>query len=126
MTKVAELMGISLHTERPHESLPGVIVGELGGPLYELVRSVTEVLNDTGAILVSGGYLNLGGFVLEALQEGAKHTSQNDPSHAALEIVLERVSRSLEVGISKEPTRNVAGRESIPCLPGHDYSRGTA
>ncbi|KXN93403.1 hypothetical protein AN958_00329 [Leucoagaricus sp. SymC.cos] len=90
MTKVAELMGISLHTEIPHESLPGVMVGELGGPLYDLVNLVTGVLNETGTILVSGGYPNLGGFVLEALKEGGRRASHGS-EHSSLEVVLERL-----------------------------------
>jgi hypothetical protein len=92
MTKVAELMGVSLHTEKPHENLPGVIVGELGGPLYDLVKLVTEVLNETGAILHSGGYQNLGSFVLEALKEGARVQESQKSATAGLEISLERVS----------------------------------
>lgn len=88
MAQVAELMGVNLHVERPHETLPGVTVGELGGPLYELVMLITRVLNETGAILVNNGYINLGSFVLEALKEGAG--TQNTES--SLETVLARVS----------------------------------
>ncbi|KAF5351830.1 hypothetical protein D9756_007403 [Leucocoprinus leucothites] len=91
MTKVAELIGVSLHTERPHENLPGVVVGELGGPLYDLVKQVTEVMNQTGAILVSGGYPNLGSFILEALKEGGRSTNQDS---GALEVVLERLVKA--------------------------------
>ncbi|KAJ3574660.1 hypothetical protein NP233_g1626 [Leucocoprinus birnbaumii] len=91
MTKVAELMGVSLHVERPHESLPGVMVGELGGPLYNLVKQITEVLNQTGTILVSGGYPNLGSFVLEALKEGSRSAEQGS---TVLETVLERLVKA--------------------------------
>jgi len=51
-TKIAELMGIDLHVERPHETLHGVTIGQLGGPLYDLVMLITSVLNMTGSILV--------------------------------------------------------------------------
>lgn len=91
MTKVAELMGVSLHIEKPQEGLPGVIVGELGGPLYDLVKQITEVLNQTGEILVSGGYLNLGSFVLEALKEAGGSASQD---LASIEVVLERLVKA--------------------------------
>ncbi|KAF7782453.1 hypothetical protein Agabi119p4_1829 [Agaricus bisporus var. burnettii] len=87
MAQVAELMGVNLHVERPHETLPGVTVGELGGPLYELVMLITRVLNETGAILVNGGYINLGSFVLEALKEGAK-------TESSLETVLARLVKA--------------------------------
>lgn len=69
--KVADLMGVlkHIHIEVPHKSLPGVIVGELGGPIFELVRIITKVLNETGEVLQSGGYPDLGTFVLEALKK---------------------------------------------------------
>ncbi|EPQ57558.1 hypothetical protein GLOTRDRAFT_38685 [Gloeophyllum trabeum ATCC 11539] len=83
--KVAELMGLSVHTERNHESIPGVTVGELGGPAYELVKLVTETLNSTGEALVSGGYPDLGAFVVEALK-----TARGD-----MEGVLERLVKGI-------------------------------
>ncbi|KAF9484484.1 hypothetical protein BDN70DRAFT_825584 [Pholiota conissans] len=89
-SKIAEFMGINMHAERPHESIPGVIVGELGGPLYELVNLIASVLNETGHILVSGGYVNLGSFVAEALNEGGKVADKE----AAVEVVLERLVRA--------------------------------
>lgn len=69
--KVADLMGVlkHIHVEAPHKSLPGVIVGELGGPIFELVRIITKILNETGEVLQSGGYPDLGTFVLEALEK---------------------------------------------------------
>ena len=44
--KVADLMGVLKHThvEVPYESLPGVIVGEFGGPIFELIRTITKIL----------------------------------------------------------------------------------
>ncbi len=97
MTKVAELTGINLHIEKPHPKIPGIVIGELGGPLYDLVQLITQVLNETGLILVSGGYLNLGSFVLEALKEGESAQVHRGTGSTALETVLERVS----VGITK-------------------------
>jgi hypothetical protein len=81
--KVADLMGVlkHIHVEVPHESLPGVIVGELGGPIFELVRIITKVLNETGEVLQSGGYPDLGTFVLEALKK-----AKGDP-----DLVLQQV-----------------------------------
>ena len=90
ISKIAELMGISLHIERPHENIPGVTVGELRGPLYNLVKFITSVLNESGQILVDLGYANLGLFVAETLQQGGKVLNSSG-SEAAVEIILERV-----------------------------------
>lgn len=84
--KIAEFMGINLHVERPHENIPGVVVGKLGGPLYDLVQLIVSVLNETGVILVNSGYANLGSFVVEALQQCGKFQAE-----AAVEVVLEKV-----------------------------------
>ncbi|KAJ7039243.1 hypothetical protein C8F04DRAFT_1320585 [Mycena alexandri] len=45
--KVAELMRVNVHTEKPHETLEHVTIGELRGPMYDLVKLVTGVLNET-------------------------------------------------------------------------------
>lgn len=87
--QVAQHMGVTIHVERPHETIPGVTVGELGGPIYELVKLISSTLTETGQILDASGYSELGGFVLESLKEGAKA----DPS-TSLGIVLERVGRN--------------------------------
>jgi hypothetical protein len=44
--KVADLMGVLKHTrvEVPYESLPGVIVGDLGGLTFELIRIIIKIL----------------------------------------------------------------------------------
>ncbi len=89
-SKIAELMHINLHVERPHEKISGVTIGELGGPLYELVKMITETLNETGEILEKSGYKNLGSFVLEALQQAGK--AQESSTDEAVEVVLERVT----------------------------------
>ena len=90
LVMVAELLRIDLHVERPHGTLPGVTIGELGGPLHELVKLITDVLNETGRLLVDYGYPNLGSFVLAALEEGKKAGDE------ALEVVLERVRHTAE------------------------------
>ena len=85
--KVAELIGVEMHVEKPHPSLPGVTVGELGGPLYEYVQLVTQTLNETGRILLDHGYPNLGFFVVEALKEAEKEKSDQDTSAQAEAVV---------------------------------------
>lgn len=89
--KVAELLGVNVHVERPHETIAGLTIGELGGPMHELVQLISTALNETGTILVNMGYPNLGSFVAESLKEGAKVRSSSDPT-AELDAVLERVS----------------------------------
>ncbi|PFH52003.1 hypothetical protein AMATHDRAFT_141128 [Amanita thiersii Skay4041] len=88
--KVAELLGVNVYVERPHEKLVGVTVGELGGALYDLVKMITDILNETGRLLVEYGYPNLGSFVLRALEEGQKAQSKHEPN-ADIEVILERI-----------------------------------
>lgn len=92
--KVAELMGVSVHVERPHETIPGVTVGELGGPMYELVKLVSGTLNETGELLVRMGYPDMGSFVLEALKDGEKAGS-GEHKNAEVDAILERVGFKL-------------------------------
>jgi hypothetical protein len=91
--KLAELLGVSLHTERPHDTIQGLTVGQIGGPGWELVQILKTLLNETGKILVNGGYPNLGSFVAEALKEGEKVAREKGDPTAAAEVVLEQVRR---------------------------------
>ncbi|KAI0780006.1 hypothetical protein C8Q74DRAFT_1415659 [Fomes fomentarius] len=87
-TIVADLMRVtgSIHVERPHESIPGVTVGELGGLVWEIVQIISRTMNETGEALADGGYPDLGSFVLEALKEGEKvKNAGGDECEAALE-----------------------------------------
>jgi len=81
--KIADLMGVleHIHVEAPHKSLPGIVMGELGGPIFELVRIITKILNETGQELQNGGYPDLGTFLLEALKK-----AKGDP-----DVVLQQV-----------------------------------
>lgn len=89
LVQVAQLLRVNVHIERQHETLVGVTMGELGGPMYELVKLITDVLNETGGLLVEYGYPNLGSFVLKALEGGRKTRTAE---RSELEIVLEQVS----------------------------------
>lgn len=93
--KVAELMGVAsqVHKEKPHESIPGVTVGELGGPVWEVVQLTTKVLRETGDVLAKSGYQDLGAFVLEALKEGekARKNAKEGEVDPECDAVLERV-----------------------------------
>ncbi|KAG5646276.1 hypothetical protein DXG03_003872 [Asterophora parasitica] len=91
-TKVAELMGVNVHVERPHATIPGLTIGQLGGPMHELVGLITSTLTGTGQVLVQLGYPNLGAFVAEALKEGEKVKSD---ATQQLDVVLERLVRAI-------------------------------
>ncbi|KAH8079438.1 hypothetical protein BXZ70DRAFT_1012631 [Cristinia sonorae] len=96
--KIAELMGVAdkIHQEKDHESIPGLKVGQLGGPMWELVELITKVLHETGDVLVRGGYLNLGVFVLEALKEGEKAKAKESSNpNASADVILERLVRAI-------------------------------
>ena len=92
--QVAELLQVGIHVERPHETIPGVTVGELGGPMYEVVALLTRTLNETGEVLVNSGYKDMGSFMVEALKEGEKKKTADTPG-ADVEIILERVSHQI-------------------------------
>ncbi|KAI0298558.1 hypothetical protein BC826DRAFT_1090691 [Russula brevipes] len=93
-TKIAELLGVSLHIERQHESIQGLTIGQVGGPGWELVQLLKGLLDETGKILSNGGYPDLGSFVAEALKEGARVAHEKDDSAAAADVVLERLVRA--------------------------------
>lgn len=88
---IAEHMRVSVHVERPHESIPGVTVGEIGGPMHELVKLIADTLKETGEVLHRGGYPDLGTFVLEALNNGKRAGS----AKADADIVLEQIVKAI-------------------------------
>ncbi|KAI0093332.1 hypothetical protein BDY19DRAFT_923303 [Irpex rosettiformis] len=94
--QVADFMGVAgkIHIERPHPDIPGVKVGELGGPVWELVQLVTKVMKETGIILANGGYHDLGSFVLEALKEGEKAKEKADVINPECEVAVERLVKA--------------------------------
>lgn len=93
-TVVAELMRVEVHVERPHEGIPGVTVGEVGGPMYELVQMITRTMNETGKALVEMGYQDLGMFVLEALKNGQKK-AKGPGGEPDVDVVLEQIVKAI-------------------------------
>ncbi|CUA70477.1 hypothetical protein RSOLAG22IIIB_04215 [Rhizoctonia solani] len=65
--QIAGLLSVSIHQERAHETIPGLVVAERGGQLSELVGLIGQTLREAGEVLVQGGYEDLGTFVVEAL-----------------------------------------------------------
>jgi hypothetical protein len=89
VTKIATLLNINIHTESAHPTIPGLVVGEMGGPLFEICDLIRSVLNETGSILLQQGYPDFGSFVLECFKEGSKTPDM------ALDIIVERVGLHL-------------------------------
>lgn len=126
--KIAELMGVAdkVHQEKPHPDIPGLMVGQLGGPVWELVQLIAKAMKQTGEVLVKGGYPNLGAFVLEALKEGERaksDTKTQDLINPECDVILERVSfPSLYVVNCAEILLSIACT-SVPYTPGYGLGR---
>jgi len=87
--QVADLMSVHLHVEKPHSEIPGLIVGKLGGPIFDLVKLIVTTLRETGEVLESIGEPDLGSFVIKSLEEGDAKRSA-DPN-ASVDVVLSKV-----------------------------------
>ncbi|CCO36152.1 hypothetical protein RSOLAG1IB_06855 [Rhizoctonia solani AG-1 IB] len=83
--QIAQLLNVSIHEERAHESIPGLVVAERGGQLSELVGLITNTLKEAGEVLVKGGYDSLGAFMVEGL-ESAKGSA---------EVLVERLVKAI-------------------------------
>lgn len=70
--KVVELLGVSVHEERPHETLPGVTVGVRGGEMLDVVQLIHSTIVSVGKGLLSRGKSSLGTYLVELLQEAKK------------------------------------------------------
>ncbi|PWY98090.1 hypothetical protein BCV70DRAFT_202265 [Testicularia cyperi] len=76
--KVADLLGISLHKEEPHPSIPGLVVGTRTGPLLEATQLIVQTCSDTGARLVRAGYPHLAAFLIETLRTASASPTASD------------------------------------------------
>lgn len=92
--QIASLMNISLHQEKVHPTIPGLVVGELGGPLNELVEIVVTTLNEAGQVLIKGGYDDLGAFIVEALED-AKRTGSAQGTGPSPDVLVERLVKAI-------------------------------
>lgn len=91
--EIAGILGVSLFSEKPHESLPGVTVGTKGGEVAEAVDLVVKACNETGKALLEAGYKSLGDLVVEILDEAEKITESKGDA-AGADHFIERVSDS--------------------------------
>jgi hypothetical protein len=89
--EVAGIMGVSLFSEKPHDTLPGVTVGVKGGLVAEAVGLIVKACNETGEILVREGYDSLGDLVVEILDEAENVVEEKDEL-AGCDHFVERVS----------------------------------
>ncbi|KAG8708649.1 hypothetical protein FRC08_018788 [Ceratobasidium sp. 394] len=92
--QIASLMNLSLHEEKPHPTIPGLVVGELGGPLNELVGLIVTTLKEAGRVLIKGGYEDLGAFVVEALEE-AKRVGESRGTSPCPDSIVERLVKAI-------------------------------
>ncbi|KAH7888357.1 hypothetical protein F5I97DRAFT_688708 [Phlebopus sp. FC_14] len=91
--QIAGLMSVNIHIERAHDQIPGVTVGELGGHIYELVKLICTTLQETGKVLQTSGYQDLGSFVLQSLKEAGR--KRDGPPNAGVDVVLEKLVRAI-------------------------------
>lgn len=89
--EVAGIMGVSMFSEKPHDTLPGVTVGTKGGDVAEAVDLVVKACNETGEALLDNGYKSLGDLVVEILDEAEKITESKGDG-AGADHFIERVS----------------------------------
>ncbi|CAE6537884.1 unnamed protein product [Rhizoctonia solani] len=83
--QIAQLLNVSIHEERAHESIPGLVVAERTGQLSELVGLIGQTLREAGEVLVQGGYDDLGALVLEGL----------GVAKGSAEVLVERLVRAV-------------------------------
>ncbi|KAG8777394.1 hypothetical protein FRC12_000384 [Ceratobasidium sp. 428] len=92
--QIASLMNVSLHEEKAHPTIPGLVVGELGGPLNELVEIIVTTLKEAGQVLIKGGYDDLGAFVVETLEE-AKRIGASQGNGPSPDLIVERLVKAI-------------------------------
>ncbi|SJX64660.1 uncharacterized protein SRS1_15476 [Sporisorium reilianum f. sp. reilianum] len=67
--KVVELLGVSVHEEREHETLKGVTVGVRGGDMLDAVQLILRTLQNVGKALLAAGHPSLGAYLVHLLQD---------------------------------------------------------
>ncbi|TKY88919.1 hypothetical protein EX895_002160 [Sporisorium graminicola] len=75
--KVVELLGVSVHEEKQHESLPGVTVGVRGGEMFEAVQMILSTVQGVGKTLLANNFASMGAYLVHLLQD-TKSQNLND------------------------------------------------
>jgi len=65
----AQLLGVPTHSETPHPSLPGVVVGTIGGPLREPFEMAAKMCVETAAFLKASRHEHVESCIVEGLAE---------------------------------------------------------
>lgn len=78
--KTAELLDISLYTEKKHETLP-VTLSERNPDAVEIVGLVKGACNRTGSILLQAGCSDLGNWMMKTLDAGKELSAESRTDH---------------------------------------------
>ena len=106
--QIADLMSVNLHVEKAHREIPGLVVGKLGGPIFDLVKLIVTTLRETGEILESIGDSDLGSFMMRSFKE-ASAVKSADPN-ASVDVILSKVGhRGLEFSTVIHHRSQIAG-----------------
>lgn len=70
---LAQLLGVPTHTEKPHPSLPGVVMGTIGGPLHEPLDMAAKMCTETAAFLKARQHKNLASYVWAVCERASLH-----------------------------------------------------
>lgn len=90
--KLVELLGVSVHEEKPHESLPGVTVGVRGGEMLDAVQLVLKTVQNVGKTLIAKNYASLGAFLVHLMKQ-AKDNNLDDT--AATDFMVYQIASTL-------------------------------
>lgn len=83
----AELLGISLYTEKKHETLP-VTLSERNPDAVEIVGLVKGACNRTGGILLKAGSADLGNWMMKTLDAGKELEAEARTDHLVHAVCL--------------------------------------
>lgn len=80
--KVVELLGVSIHEEKQHDTLPGVTVGLRGGQMLDCVQLIHSTLVNVGNKLLEIDQPSIGAYVVSLLkatkEKGLKDVEATD------------------------------------------------
>lgn len=76
--KVVELLGVSIHQEKQHDSLPGVTVGVRGGDMFDCVQLIRTTMNNVGSTLVEMGFNSFGDYLVRILKHATQECGDGD------------------------------------------------
>ncbi|KAJ9474984.1 Queuosine salvage protein [Pseudozyma hubeiensis] len=105
--KVVELMGVSVHEEREHETLKGVTVGVRGGEMLDVVQMILKALKGVAGKLQELGEASLGSYVVGLLEMTRKEGMVDD---RATDFLTQRLA---ETFIEFRDTHSITGAGEV-------------